>query len=67
MGTIAGLETITCRHCHAIYLATFKVGHAPADSFECIICGQVLITWDGKRSYSDFNLVHRPGWKPSQT
>ena len=68
MGAIIGIETITCRHCGASYLATFKIGHAPADSFACIVCGQVAFTWSGDRSYSDFRLVHQPTkWKPSQT
>ena len=59
MGAIVGLETVTCRNCHATYLATFKIDRASAGSLTCAICGQVLITWDGERSYSDFRLVHR--------
>ena len=60
-----GTETITCLNCHAIYTATFKYDYGPGGSHECEVCGRVVATWAGERSYSDFHLIYRPTtWKP---
>jgi hypothetical protein len=60
-----GIETITCHTCHAVYTATFKHDYGPAGSHKCEVCGNVVATWAGERSYSDFNLIYRPTtWKP---
>jgi hypothetical protein len=64
MGAIAGIETITCHHCHATYVATFK--HGSAGQQTCDVCGHLLLTWTAERSYTDFVLVRRPtDWKPA--
>jgi len=67
MGETLGVETVTCRHCHAVYVATVKVNGATAGSQTCEVCGEVALIWNGARSYSDFHLVHRPtNWNPAR-
>ena len=67
MGQTLGVETVSCRHCHAIYVAAVNVnGDGSTGSHTCEVCGEVA-TWTGDRSYSDFHLVHKPNnWKPAE-
>jgi hypothetical protein len=68
MGQTLGVETVTCRHCHAVYVAAVGVNGATAGSQTCEVCGEVAMTWSGERAYSDFHLIQRPtSLKPSQT
>ncbi len=55
-----GVETVSCRHCHAVYIASVRANGVCAGSQICEVCGGVAIAWEGERSYSDFHLVHRP-------
>jgi hypothetical protein len=65
MGARTDIETIICSTCRAVYTATIKYDYGPGGSHKCEVCGQVVATWAGKRSYSDFNLIYRPTtWKP---
>ena len=56
---------VTCKRCASRFrLRHFKLAMRDRDSYDCSVCGNTLISWNGGEMYSDLELIEAKPWPP---
>jgi transcription elongation factor Elf1 len=60
-GPIPEGRSFFCPHCGALYGLTYsRQRTSESNAAKCVVCGQIMATWDYSTNVPTYKLVHRP-------